>query len=116
MVWKGCARHQVFKLSPQLMPFEAGRPVMGPYGVTARVCSDNAVADRPDRGTGAKWAFTLSSSQSRANQIYSPTGALLIVAELPEYVCRLDPCAVYRLHGRRARMSQRVLKEQSAPD
>ena len=83
---------------------------MGAYGVTAQVCSDNAVADRPDRGTGAKWVFTSFSFQSRANQIFSQTGALLIDADLPEYVCRLDICAVYRLYGRGAHMPQ-CLKE-----
>jgi hypothetical protein len=36
------------------MPFEAGPPVMGAYGVLGRVSYDNPSADRPDRGTGAK--------------------------------------------------------------
>lgn len=84
------------------MPSEAGPTVMVAYGVIAQVSSDNAIADRPDRGKGAKWVSTSSTPQSRADRIYSQTGALLKDADLTEYVCRLDPYALYRLHGRRA--------------
>lgn len=88
---------------------------MGAYGVTTQVSSDSVVADRPDRGKGAKRVFTSSTLQSRANRIFSQTGALLMDADPAEYVCRLDPCAVYRLYGRGANMSQFVSKKQSAP-
>lgn len=89
---------------------------MGAYGVVARVGSEQATADRPDRGKGAKWAFMLSPSQSRANRIFPPTGALFKGADPTEYVYSFDRCAVYRLYGRRAKWPYFVLKKQSTPD
>jgi hypothetical protein len=88
---------------------------MTAYGVPTQVSSDHVGADCPDRGKGAKWGFSRSSPQSRANRIFSPTGALRMDADPSAYVSGFDSQAVYRLHGQGACRSQQVSAEQSAP-